>query len=608
MRPSVSPRPQAARKVVHASIVVALSIAFFSHVFRLSSGTFLTTGLGDWVDPYFINFLLEHWHHSFWTLSDPTSPAMYFPARGTLGYSHGLILYAPFYIAVRTFLNPFPAHTVALLLVLETGALCLYLLFRHFARLGFIESLLLCALFFSSANVVNSTIGVWSQRASVFLIPPILLMGLWGRTLRSRHRLGLGWLSGLLAGLLFIQDFYTAALTILASALLLTGALSVAPVSIERGDPRQGSPPPSWWWLVITFAALSLAVAFELRLIVRTPFGRLRFSTTHPTWALSIAILAGGYFVARKSNLTGRIVSWWKEDKQYMSALALGGFMGCLMFLWIYVGAYRAHPSFPGDQLMNAFTAIDVSQLDWKRLVAYETFRPFALVFAVAMLAWVPWFNVEKTTRLWSLGIFFASLIVLVIPLRLDGFSVWKVFFAPLPGLSAIRDPKRMIEGYELAVALLAALFLTRLPSKSPLRVFIAALVLFVVVSTWNRQTLEFDRPTDVYARWVEAPIDVDASCKSFFIKGASGQYMSRSFHMWGLYGIDSMFISLSHSIPTLNGYSAWWPDDWALSNPQETGYTELVSQWIERNHLADVCELDIEARTMRPYAPIVHR
>lgn len=96
-------------RLVEASIVIALSAWYFSNVFRIQDGTFLTVALGDWLDPLFINFLLEHWHHSFWTLTDPSSPPMYFPVRGTLGYSHGLILYAPFYLIARVFFDPLQA-------------------------------------------------------------------------------------------------------------------------------------------------------------------------------------------------------------------------------------------------------------------------------------------------------------------------------------------------------------------------------------------------------------------------------------------------------------------------------------------------------------------
>jgi hypothetical protein len=104
----------------------------------------------------------------------------------------------------------------------------------------------------------------------------------------------------------------------------------------------------------------------------------------------------------------------------------------------------------------------------------------------------------------------------------------------------------------------------------------------------------------------VEAPIAIDSSCESFFIKGASDAYMSRSGNMWSLYAMDAMFISLRTSLPTLNGYSAWWPDGWRLSNPQTPEYPTSVAQWIAQNGLRRVCALDIEARTMTPYvAPI---
>jgi len=56
--------------------------------------------------------------------------------------------------------------------------------------------------------------------------------------------------------------------------------------------------------------------------------------------------------------------------------------------------------------------------------------------------------------------------------------------------------------------------------------------VFLLLVTDWSREVFDFGRPTSVYTRWVKAPIDIDASCKCFFIKGASQAYMSRSFHM----------------------------------------------------------------------------
>ena len=115
---------------------------------------------------------MEHWYHSLRTFSDPFSPPIFFPVRGTLGYSHSLILFAPFYVVLRLFFHPFQAYGLTLFLVIETGVLYLYLVFRRFVQLSFVDSLLLMALFLSSRNVIGGFMGTWAQTASVFLIPP----------------------------------------------------------------------------------------------------------------------------------------------------------------------------------------------------------------------------------------------------------------------------------------------------------------------------------------------------------------------------------------------------------------------------------------------------
>jgi hypothetical protein len=286
--------------------------------------------------------------------------------------------------------------------------------------------------------------------------------------------------------------------------------------------------------------------------------------------------------------------------------LCLGALTGFAIFAVIYLPAYLAHPTFPENQLNDALTVFDLSRLDLaKALRPYGSARSFELAFVVAALALIPWFQAENTARRCALWFAVVSLIVLAIPLRFQDssgldFSVWRTFVAPVPGFSAIRDPKRIIEGYELAVAILAALFLARLPRRSVPRVTVALCLCLLIVTDWNTTTFKFSRPIDIYARWVEAPIEIDPSCESFFIKGASDAYMSRSPNQWGLYAMDAMFISLRTSIPTLNGYSAWWPEEWRLSNPQTREYPESVAQWISRNGLRNVCALDIDARTIR--------
>ena len=417
-------------------------------------------------------------------------------------------------------------------------------------------------------------------------------------------------LSGLLSSLLFTQDFYTGAFAVLLAALVLLPRAASA--LIERGDPGRVSRRPSRWWLIVACVSLVSAVAIHIHPFERTTIGPLRFSATNPNRLLVLGLLTGGWFVWRQADLARRISNWWNGDRLYILGFTAGGFIGCLVFLWIYVGVYLEHPAFPEADLINALTPVDFSRLDWTLLGAHETLRSltfeslrsFRLVLVIAILACLPWVPLERKLRLYCLWFLLVSLIVLTIPLRFNEFSIWRSFVAPLPGFSVIRDPRRIIEVYELAVALLAALFLTQLPRNAWLRVSMSVLVFLLLVTERNRNVFDFARPIGVHARWITAPIDIDSSCRSFFINGASGAYLSRPMRQPSVYALDAMFISLDHSIPTLNGYSAWAPGQWGMTDPQEPGYAEDVARWIALHDLRNVCALDIEARTMRPYVP----
>ena len=80
-----------ANSLARGAILLAAVTAYLAGVFQWPARSFAVAGPGDWLDPYLINGILEHWYWSITHLSDPASPVMYFPAHGTLGYSHGLI-------------------------------------------------------------------------------------------------------------------------------------------------------------------------------------------------------------------------------------------------------------------------------------------------------------------------------------------------------------------------------------------------------------------------------------------------------------------------------------------------------------------------------------
>jgi len=593
-------------------VLLAVSVAYLSYVFDVFHTRFWNAGLGDWIDPYFINSLLEHWYHAVTTFSDPSSPPMFFPAQRTLGYSHGLILYAPFYIAVRFFLHPFQAYSVSLFIIVETGIVCLYVIFRRFVGLSFIESLLLTMFFFTSPNVINGSIGVWSQRASVFLVPPILLLGLISyHHPPGRRQLVLAGLAGFLAVLLFPQDFYSGHFTFFFAGLFLVawafveGHISATLSMIQwRSQPvgervALGATLIGAAWTAYLWMFGGVRMRFLGVRIASQDWRRPALVTL--SCAVVLAWLRGAEHI--RADFRGLLSKARAMAGPWFEALLIGGVIGAAVFLWIYLPAYREHPRFPEQDLLSQIRA-----RTWHRwssplqdLNAYDTSRSFALVAIGALFACLPWLKLDRKARWYVWWAFVISAFVFVMPLRIGGRAIWLSFFRYVPGFSVIRDPTRVIFQYELAFIVAAGLLMARLRPQPAYRLGVCLALLFFMVTDHRTDVLAYDRPVSVFHRWVESPIDIDPACHSFFIKPASREYMKRSVNVWALYGGDALFIALKQGVPTLNGYSAWGPEGWDLMNPPESDYRDKVRGWIALNGLTGVCELDVDARTMRP-------
>jgi hypothetical protein len=563
------------------------------------------------MDPYFINYLLEHWYQCVTTFRDPASPPMYFPVSGTLGYSHALVLYAPFYVPIRFFFHPFQAYSLTLFAVIGTGLICLYLVFRKRFGLPFLESLLLMTCFMTSTNALDASVAVWSQRASVFLIPPILLLGSRARPVSPKRE---GFLrvkadglttaaTAFLAMLLFTHDFHTALFALLFVVLAFVSCAGTStwrwPIVFWRAQrPLERTAIVIGALAILWTIFVAVSGGAELRIL-----GLLIRSHDWRRPAL-VGVAAVVWFAALRGPR--RIGSKLARLDPWIQALVFGFAAGAFVFLWVYLPFILSHRTFPEADLLNALRSHDPSQWNGpldalRQLNVYRSLRTFVLAFVVGVLC-LPWVAVDRQTRragLWLIGI---SVLVLLMPIRLHGFSIWMTVFRPLPGFTAIRDPARIIYVYELAAILALAWILTRLPRTLVNRMAVCVGLVIVMAMDSNRDVFERYRPNDVFRRWVEAPIAIDPACRSFFVKGATPEYMSRSSHMWTLYAIDAMFVSLDHSLPTLNGYSAWAPDEWNLQSPHEADYTDRVRRWIERYGLTGVCEFDLVGRTMRPF------
>ena len=596
-----------ATSLARGAILLACSFAYLGSVFQLWGGAFWSAGIGDWMDPYFINYLLEHWYYSVRTFANPASPPMFHPATGTLGYSHGLILFAPFYIPARLFLHPLQAHNLTLLLVILTGILSLYVVLHRFLRVTVVESALLTAFFAGSANVMNGPLGVWSQRVSVFLVPSILLLILAAvHAPPGARQVVLSFAAGITATLLFTQDFYSAQFTFLFAAAL------AAPLVFEHGPLLAGAfrrtLERATPWARLALVAAALIAAWTLYVAASGGVSLVLFGIgiTSTDWRRPAiaALLCLAVFL----GLRGRIAPLPLNPavRRWLLPLALGALAGAAVFLWIYVPAYREFPGFPRDAFTEFLVRRDSPA--WRAPLAFlrsdggfETLRPFLLVLAFSVLAWMPRIGLDWRTRLHVLWFLLLSGIVFLVPFRFGEFSIWGTVFNRLPGFHAIRDPLRIAYQYELAVTIAAGLLLSRMARGSAVRITGVSILLALVVVEPNRLVFDFERPNHEFDRWVAAPVRVDPSCRSFFVASAPPEYTARSREPGMLYSIDSMFISLRYSIPTLHGYSAWTPTAWRVGGPQDPGFAQGLADWVALHGLQDVCELDLERRTIGP-------
>ena len=569
----------------------AASAAYLVFVFQLGTWQFWHVGMGDWLDPYFVNYLLEHWFVSASRLGDPASPPMFHPSENALGYSVSLILYAPIYIGLRLALHPFQAFSLTLFAVMWVGTVSLYLFLRRVLGATALEASALAAFFVTSPNVMNGWIGVWSQRASVFLIPPILLMLAAAMRMQDgRGRSVLAGAGGLLGALLLTHDFYTAVLATAVAVLFLPAAGATGPLHLKDRLRAARTLHP----LFVAAVAIGMwALWVWLSGGVSSEMLGARISSRDWRRPAIVALALAALLVYRDRGAAIRALL--RRVPTWQLALAGGACVGVVIFLWIHAAAFREHSGFDYGQVLDQLVVLGRRP--------YESLRSFVLAGTLAALAWMPWVEVDSTARRRLTWLALASVAVLILPIRVGGASLWNLLYY-VPGVSAVRDPKRLVYFYELALVLALGAVLIRFPTTSLLRRVALGLVAAFVITQPNTTRLYYARPNATYAQWVEAPIVIDPSCRSFFVRPASEAYTLRPDGSWTMYHLDAMYVALRASVPTLHGYSAWTPEGWGIGNPAAPDYLDGVDGWIARNGLPGVCELDIERRTMTPYAP----
>jgi hypothetical protein len=529
-------------------LTVALFAVGFCWLFRRWFLSGFDAVFGDEEDGYLAIALVEHWHHVFTGAAHWGDPIIFYPTRGTLGYTDAFFLIGVVHALLRGLgLDAFTAYMTAIAGLTAAGFFGFRrLAVRHFgvppayAAVG--------AFLFAFANV-DAVKLIHVQAYGAMLLPWLCDLALSGWA-SKRAGAVFGGAAGLFYGALFLTAFQTA------------------------------------WFFGCYLLLLALL---------------------HP-------VVCG---LATTRDLARRMLT---EHRSLMVAAACGFAIGIVPFLLLYVPVFLAGHSRDFAEVASNMpqwrdlanvtpeNAVWGGLLEWLTLAgrpdrpvweAELAFTPAVLaVFVIGLAALVA----RRGRPSWKhdqVFVLLGAAVVIVWLLQMDYFGLrpWRAVWATVPGAKAIRYVFRSQLVANLFVTLVVARVLADMAVARVLTVFICAFLIIEQVNlTWppilsRRAALA----------WIEAAPPPPQGCRAFYVTpnaipldGSGPRHQD-----------DAMLFAEIRGIPTVNGFSSWFPDGWALDEPANPGYAAAVRDWARRNGLEQgLCGLDPRGATWTPGLP----
>jgi hypothetical protein len=599
-------------------IAATLFAAGFALVFRgwLLSG--FDAAFGDDEDGYLALALVEHWRHVFSGAVHWTDPIFFFPQHGALGYTDAFFLFGVVHTPLR-FVGV-DAFTALMLVMAGTSAIGFFgfrrLAVRHFelppacAAIG--------AFLFAFANM-DAVKLIHIQAYGAMLLP--IICGLILRGWNSKRRGAvLGGAAGLLYSALFLTAFQTA--WFFGFFLLLLALLH--PViwgprqSRELVRDMMNSRRPM---IVATIAAFAVGIVPFLTLYVPViASGHSRdfaeVASNMPEWSDLANVTPEN--VIWGSTLQRLGVAGLADDPVWEAELGFTPTVLVVFILGLAILAARMLP--PPYPSSHAGRSIAFGRGPHLSLLAG---RGRASEASEGEGAWPPSFRPVATpphpdplpaseereqkrratcdspaqaeegrdadrALLW-LGA--AVIILWLLQMEYFGVRPWRAIWAAVPGAQAIRYTFRSQLVANLFVALvvarvLAAMARARVSTWLLCAVLIAEQINLAWPAVMSRRA--------AFA-WIDAVPPPPEGCRIFYVAPHAGPPGRTG----PQHQDDAMLLAEIRGIPTVNGYSSWFPSGWALDDPADPDYAGAVRSWVERNGIAEgLCGLEPRAGT----------
>jgi hypothetical protein len=574
-----------------------LAFALFALGFALVFRGWLFTGFdrafGDDEDGYLALAIIEHWRHVFVGTVHWTDPIIFFPERGTLGYTDAFFLLGAAHAALRGLgLDAFTAFMVVMATVSAIGFFSFRrLAIRHF---GVPPAYAATGAFLFAFSNLDAVKLIHVQAYCAMLLPVLcdLALSAWQGARRGPI---LAAAAGALYGLMFLTAFQAS--WFFAFFLLLMGLLYPAVFGWRATRTLAGEAVTKRTVILAAGAGFAAGIVPFLLLYVRVFLsGHSRsfaeVAGNMPLWRdlLNVTPENGVWgALSERLGIAGRPDRPVWEVELAFTPVVLAVFAAGLILIAtrllplpargerVGVRGPRPAPETPMLTPESATLRLAAPSPHPARQGAPTSPRTRG--------------EVSITTDRFLLLMGLAVVAVWLLQMDFFGVRPWRAVWAVVPGAKAIRYTFRSQLVANLFVSLVVAQTLAMLARHRIAVVVLAAVLIAEQVNLVWPATMS----RKAALAWIDAAPAPPAGCRAFYVvPGAGPPERSGPQHQ-----DDAMLFAQLRGIPTLNGYSSWFPDGWALDEPASPGYAAAVRDWAEKNRIADeVCGL--EPRTGR--------
>jgi len=512
-------------------------------------------------------YLLEHWYQALSGHANLLSPAMFYPVKGTLGYTDLVIAYVLPYSALRMAgFDIFSALATAVVILNYLNFILCFILLSKVLEFGFLAA---CAgaLFFAFNNPRLAQADHLQLEPLLFLLLCVICLMMFAKKtedLSQRRAFGLLAMAGIFLNLQLLTSFYIG-------------------------------------WFFIFWSVLFVALSFC--------FPRSRLFLLENVKKYSAALIGAcfvfclGFVCFLRIYLpTAASTGWFSFSGDYIPEIRSYLLMADGNYVW-------------GN--LTTFLLQGSGGPDWGRRVGIGLVPSLTWIGLSIFALWILRNYSKMPARShgahdWThIGyVFFAVMVLasnflIVLGLQYQGHSLWKFVYWSFPGARSIRAVAR----YILVLALPMAIAFTfvvhyamaKISARSNglKRVCLTASMLMVIVfalfEQFNGEQGHFSIAAE-NARLEKLMAKLPTDCSSFYVVAGSAAIQNSDSFQNQNYMHDAMLVSILSGVPTLNGRSGRNPPGWSLRNIRASDYEVNVRNWIAQHKIdGNVCRLEID-------------